>query len=209
MRAVDKAYEVVRTGIISGRFAPAARLTEQEVAEAAGVSRTPAREALRRLDAEGLVSFTPNQGAVVTRWSSEDADEIFDLRMLLESHGAVRAARLATDAEIAALRALAEEQHREARDRREGYLDRISALNHRFHHGLQEAAASPRLRRALASLLEAPLVLKTFQNYSADDLERSASHHLELVHALEARDAEWAGSVMRAHILAAKRTVLR
>jgi DNA-binding GntR family transcriptional regulator len=207
VRAVDKAYEAVRGGIIAGRFAPASRITEQEVAAAAGVSRTPAREALRRLHAEGLVNFTPNQGAVVTEWSSEDADEIFDLRALLESHGAARAAALASDAAIAALRSLADEQYAEARDRRDGYLDRIAEINSRFHRRLQEAAASPRLLRALASLLEAPLVMKTFRNYTADDLQRSAAHHLELVQALEARDSDWAASVMRSHILAAKRTL--
>ena len=207
MRAVDRAYQAVRDGIIAGRFAPASRITEQEVAAAAGVSRTPAREALRRLHAEGLVSFTPNQGAVVSDWSAADLDEIFDLRALLESHGAARAAARASEAEVAALRALAEQQLVEARAREAGYLDRIAELNSRFHRHLQQAAGSPRLLRALAALLEAPLIMKTFRNYSAEDLRRSAAHHLELVQALAARDGEWAASVMRSHILAAKRTL--
>ena len=209
MRAVDKAYSVVRDGIIAGRFAPADRITEQEAAAAAGVSRTPAREALRRLHSEGLVNFTPNQGAVVTEWSPEDADEIFDLRALLEAHGAARAALRATDSQIAALRGLAEEQHAEARDRKPGHLERIAHLNNGFHRQVQEAAHSPRLTRALASLLEAPLVMKTFLNYTPDDLERSAAHHLELVQALAMRDPEWASSVMRSHVCAAKRTLRR
>jgi DNA-binding GntR family transcriptional regulator len=207
VRAVDKAYEAVRGGIIAGRFAPATRITEQEVAAAAGVSRTPAREALRRLHTEGLVRFTPNQGAVVTEWSDADLDEIFELRALLESHGAARAATLATEAELAALRSLAEQQLAEVRDRRDGCLDRIAQLNSRFHRGLQEAAGSPRLLRALAALLEAPLIMRTFANYSADDLGRSAAHHLELVQALEARDGEWTASVMRSHLLAARGTL--
>ena len=139
MRAVDKAYQAVRQGIIAGRFAAGTRITEHEVAVAAGVSRTPAREALRRLHSEGLVEFTPNQGAIVTTWSVEDADEIFDLR----------------------------------------------------------------------ALLEAALVMRTFRNYTPEDLERSATHHLELVLALEGRDADWAASVMRAHIHSARRTLRR
>jgi len=209
LRAVDKAYEAVRGGIIAGRFAPASRITEQEVAAAAGVSRTPAREALRRLHAEGLVQFTPNQGAVVSDWSSDDANEIFDLRSLLESHAAARAAELATLEQIATLRTLAEQQSAEAAHRSEASLDRIADLNSRFHRLLQEAAASPRLTRTLAALLEATLVMKTFLNYRIEDLQRSAAHHLELVRALEARDPEWAASVMRSHILAAKRTLRR
>lgn len=207
MRAVDKAYHAVRDGILAGRFAPASRVTEQEIAAAAGVSRTPVREALRRLHAEGLVDFTPNQGAVVTAWSSEDADEIFQLRAMLESYGAERAASRATGEQIAELRALAEQQYQESAARLPGHLERIGDLNNRFHRRLQEAAGSGRLSRALASLLEAPLVMKTFLNYGAEDLQRSAAHHLELVRALEARDGEWAASVMRSHVLAARRTL--
>ena len=96
MRAVDRAYEAVRTGIIAGRYLAGARLTEQEIATAVGVSRTPVREALRRLDAEGLVEFTPNLGAVVTTWSEADSDEVFDLRAMLESYSARRATLRAT-----------------------------------------------------------------------------------------------------------------
>ncbi|MBS0396042.1 MAG: GntR family transcriptional regulator [Proteobacteria bacterium] len=206
---MDKAYEAVRGGIIDGRFPPATRITEQEVAAAAGVSRTPAREALRRLHAEGLVEFTPNLGAVVSEWTDAEFDEIFDLRALLESHGVARAALRISDADVEALRALATQQLGEARERREGHLDRIADLNRRFHRRLQEAAGSPRLMRALAALLEAPLIMKTFLNYSPEDLQRSAAHHLELVQALAARDPEWAASVMRSHILAAKRTLGR
>jgi DNA-binding GntR family transcriptional regulator len=204
VRAVDKAYAAVRSGIIEGRYAPSARITEQEVAAAAGVSRTPAREALRRLHAEGLVTFTPNVGAVVAHWSQADADEIFDLRALLESHAAARAAQYVSHETLAEMRACAMDQLQEARQRGEGHLDRISLLNSRFHRLLLAAANSPRLDQALASLLEAPLIMKTFRRYSIDSLERSALHHLELVQAFEARDAEWAASVMRSHILAAK-----
>ena len=107
MRAVEKAYAAIRAGIADGRFAPNTRITEQEVAAAAGVSRTPAREALRRLHAEGLVSFTPNQGAVVTSWSIDDIDEIFELRAVLESHGAYRAASRATPKQVTRLKELA------------------------------------------------------------------------------------------------------
>jgi DNA-binding GntR family transcriptional regulator len=209
VRAVEKAYQAIRAGIIGGRFAPASRITEQEVAAVAGVSRTPAREALRRLHSEGLVEFTPNQGAVVAEWTPADADEIFDLRVVLESHAAARAATHATDAQLEALGTLARQQHVEALARREGHLERIASLNRRFHNQLVEAAASPRLSRALAALLDASLIMKTFHHYTPVDLERSAAHHLELVQALAARDAAWAASVMRTHVLAAKRSLRR
>lgn len=209
MRAVDQAYQTVRDGIISGQYPPSSRITEQEIAEAAGVSRTPVREALRRLHAEGLVEFQANHGAVVTDWSDADADEVFELRAMLESHGAARAALNATPAQRQELRDLAEEQHRHSLERGEGHLERIGELNSRFHRRLQEAANSPRLARALAALLEAPLIMKTFIKYRPQDLERSAVHHLELVRALEAGDPDWAASVMRSHILAARGALRR
>jgi DNA-binding GntR family transcriptional regulator len=209
MRAVDKAYVTVRDGILSGRFPGGARITEQDIAAAAGVSRTPVREALRRLHAEGLVDFTANLGAVVTVWEEADADEIFELRAMLEAYGARRAAVSATPEQLAALRRLAEEQYRECRAREAGFLERVAALNQRFHRALQDAAASPRLARALAALIEAPLMMKTFEKYTPDDLERSAAHHLELCSALAARDPDWADAVMRAHVHAARGAMRR
>jgi DNA-binding GntR family transcriptional regulator len=209
MRAVDKAYRTVKEGIISGRYPGGARITEQEVAATSGVSRTPVREALRRLQAEGLVDFTPNFGAVVTVWTEADSDEVFELRAMLEAYGARRASRHASDEQLARLRELAEAQYRESIERRPGYLDRISEINNRFHHALQEAAASPRLTRVLSSLIEAPLVRKTFHVYTPEDLTRSAQHHLELCRALELRDADWASSVMSSHIHAARGALKR
>lgn len=209
MRAVDRAYKTVKESIIAGRYPGGARITEQEVAATSGVSRTPVREALRRLQTEGLVDFTPNFGAVVTAWTEADSDEVFELRAMLEAYGARRAARNASVGQLAGLRELAEAQYRESVERKAGYLERISELNNRFHHALQEASSSPRLKRVLSSLIEAPLVMKTFHIYTADDLTRSAQHHLELCAALELRDAEWAASVMSSHIHAARGALKR
>jgi DNA-binding GntR family transcriptional regulator len=209
VRAVDKAYETVKEGIIAGHYPAGSRITEQDIAAAAGVSRTPVREALRRLHAEGLVEFTANLGAVVTAWTDCDTNEVFDLRAMLESYGARRAARNATAEQLAVLRALAEDQYRECRERHGEFIARVGDLNSRFHRALQEAAASPRLSRALAALIEAPLMMKTFNKYTPDDLERSAAHHVELCSALEARDEEWADAVMRAHIHAARGALQR
>ncbi len=209
MKAAKKAYAAARDGIIDGRYPPGSRITEQEIAEAAGVSRTPVREALQRLQAEGLVRFAPHQGAFVTDWSHSDAEDIFELRALLEAFAAQRAATYASDEQLDDLRRLAESQHREASARRAGYLERIADLNSRFHQLLQDAAGSVRLKNLLATLAEAPLVLQTFREYSADDLVRSSQHHLDIVEALEARDGEWAANIMRSHVLAARRNYRR
>jgi len=203
-KAVDKAYQTVRERIVRGIYPASTRITEQEVAAAAGVSRTPVREALRRLHAEGLLEFVPHQGAVVTEWTSEERDDVFELRALLESYGAARAARRMTAEIIVQLRQLAEEQYHETLSKRAGYLERVGELNARFHHLIQECSGSSRLVTALSSLIEAQMMMKTFEMYQDEDLLRSAEHHLEIVRALEARDPEWSAALMRSHILGAR-----
>ena len=204
MKAAQRAYNTLRAGIIEGVHPPGARVTEQEVAASAGVSRTPVREALRRLEAEGLLRFVPDQGAVVTTWSDQDAEDIFELRAMLEGYGARLAVRKATDEEVGELRRLAEVQCREASERSPGHLERIANLNSQFHRQLLQTAASASLQATLATISSAPLVLQTFRDYDDDALNRSAHHHLELVEAVEAGDASWAESVMRSHVMAAR-----
>lgn len=203
-RAAQKAYEHVRRRIISGEYPPALRLIEQDIADASGVSRTPVREALQRLQTEGFVRVSANQGAIVVGWDDADADDVFELRALLEPWGAARAANRASAADLAELENVAAEQRRECERRRPGYMDRVGALNSRFHRKLLELADSPRLSMLMPMLIEAPLVMRTFTKYSPEELLRSAAHHLEIVAALRAGDPDWAAAIMRSHIHAAQ-----
>ncbi len=205
MKAAERAYNTLRAGIIEGVHAPGARIIEQEVAASAGVSRTPVREALRRLEAEGLLRFVPHRGAFVTRWSDQDAEDIFELRAMLEGYGARLAAAKATTEDTAQLRVLAKAQCKEAAERSPGYLERIADLNSQFHHHLEQVAGSARLAATLRTLSSAPLILQTFRDYDDDELNRSAHHHLEIVDAIEAGDGNWAESVMQSHVMAARR----
>lgn len=209
MRAAEHAYATVRDGILTGKFQAGSHLTEQDLARTVKVSRTPVREALRRLHAEGLVQFEPNRGAIVSSFGIEAAEEIFELRALLEPLSARLAAERATDDAIAAMRALAEQQIAESTQRKGDFMVRIGQLNDRFHRAVQAAAQNVRLGKALAGLIEAPLILRTFRQYSRAELVRSADQHLELVQAFQERDPDWAHSVMRAHILAGRATFLR
>ncbi len=205
MKAAQKAYSTLRAGIIEGTHLPGTRIKEQEIATSAGVSRTPVREALRRLEAEGLLRFIPHKGAFVSSWSDQDAEDIFELRAMLEAYGARLAARKISNSELKELRQLAELQVFEANHLKPGFLERIADLNNRFHEVLQVAASSERLRSTLSILASAPLVFQTFRDYENEDLNRSAHHHLEIVEAIEAGDGEWAASVMHSHIMAARR----
>lgn len=209
MTAVERAYSAVRQAILDGRFAAGTRVTEHEAAALAGVSRTPVREALRRLQSEGLLQFVPNHGTVVPRWSEAEIDDIFELRAMLEAYAVERATRRATDEDIARLRALAEAQVAAAQEDGEHQLREVARLNSLFHEALQQVAASERLQRMLVALIEVPLVAQTFRKYSAEQLVRSSQHHLEIVLAMEAGDAAGAASIMRAHVLGARTAFYR
>lgn len=209
MRAAEHAYAVVRDGILNGKYHAGCRLTEEDLARAISVSRTPIREALRRLHAEGLVQFEPNHGAMVSSYGPEAAEEIFELRALLEPISASRAAERATADAIANMRSLAEKQSAESRQRKGDFLMRIGQLNDEFHRAVQAAARSPRLGKTLSGLIEAPLILRTFEQYTPTELKRSADQHLELIQAFEERDSMWAHSIMRTHILAGRAAYLR
>jgi DNA-binding GntR family transcriptional regulator len=205
--AVEKAYQAIREGIVSGDYAPGSHLTAQDLAAANGLSRTPVREAMRRLHSEGLISFIPHRGAFVTQMEERDIEKIYDLRTVLESFAAEAAAAEATDAQIAELDRLAQTMVDAVETRKD--MDEIARLNNSFHKLIIAAAANPRLEVALASIVEAPLVLRTFLQYSLQELRRSAAQHVELVAAIRARDPAWAKSVMVSHILAGRNALLR
>jgi DNA-binding GntR family transcriptional regulator len=208
-RLAESAYERLRGQILSGELVHGERLAEEEIAENLGISRTPVREALRRLASEGLVDVAPNRGASVARWESADLKEIFDLRAILESYATQRAALRAGSGVIEVLSDVCQEME-DIFANLDGprSLRSLAERNRRFHHTIIEAAESPRLNSMIDSLTHVPVVMQTFSQYSTHALARSLQHHREIVDAMRAQDAEWASSVMRAHILAARDEVL-
>jgi DNA-binding GntR family transcriptional regulator len=202
--AVEKAYGAIRDGILSRAYPPGTRLKEERLAAEIGVSRTPVREALRRLHIEGWIEFAPNQGAIVPAWTERDIEEIFAIRALLESYGAEMAARHATEAQIAEMQAICAALEAEVAGRKTGFLDRVGDLNRRFHRLVAEASGGIRLAPMVNQAIEMPLVMDTFQKFTEAELQRSATHHREVVQAIAARDPGLARSVMHAHILSGR-----
>ena len=201
--ASDHAYRLIRAQILSGARAGGDWLREGDLAESIGVSRTPVREALRRLTAEGLVRYERNRGVQVAVWTAEDLDEIFSLRSVLEPWACRLAAgsgpgsrnldeldRLASDMDDAARGSMVD-------------VDRITELNNRFHRLILESSNNRRLGSVVSSVVQVPLVWQTFSHYSDAALRRSLAHHHELVAALAVGDPDWAESVMRSHVRAA------
>lgn len=198
-RASDHAYAEIRSLILSGDAPPGAPLREEQLADICGVSRTPVREALRRLEAELYVVRTSGSRMFVADWSRDDLDEMFALRAMLEGHAAARAAARIGAAGLAALDACNVELVA-AIATAPADIARFLAANRRFHETIITAAQSPRLAAMLAALVEQSVVRRTAARYRDTELQHSAREHEELVRAFAARDAEWARAVMTAHI---------
>lgn len=198
-RAADHAYAEIRSLILSGDAPPGAALTEEQLADLCGVSRTPVRDALRRLEVELYVVRSDSQRLFVADWSREDVDEMFTLRGMLEAHAAARAAKRFDVGALNALRACnaaIEDAVSGPTPDIAGFLD----ANRAFHRIIVDTAQSPRLAATLATLVEQPVVRRTALHYGRDQLQRSAREHGELIAAFEARDADWAHGVMTGHI---------
>lgn len=208
MAAVDRAETALRGLILSGDLPPGERLGEVELAESLGMSRTPVREALRRLSSQGLVEVVAHRGARVTSWSTLELEKVFALRAMLEGMAAAASARLATDEQIEHLEDVAR-RHADAAFPAEGRSwEKLTELNSQFHRALLAIDGSSTLATALSGLIHSSVLHRTQQALDEDAMRRSVNHHLEIVAAVRARDPEWADSVMRSHLLSARASLL-
>ncbi|MEJ6595005.1 MAG: GntR family transcriptional regulator [Sphingomonadales bacterium] len=198
-RASDTAYEKIRSFILYGEAHPGMQLTEERLSEISGVSRTPVRDAVRRLENEMLLVRSASKRLSVADWSDNEIDEMFTLRAMLESHAAKRAARRMDAGSLSRLRAI-NDRLTKAVNRREPDITTFLDANRQFHDLILECAQSPRLSKLLPALVEQPVVRRTANQYSQDDLIQSGTDHDELISAFTAKDPQWAGAVMTSHI---------
>lgn len=204
-RAADRAYEAIRHKIIDGALPSGTFLVEQDLAESVGVSRTPIRDALRRLESEGLVSMSGYKRAIVRDFTEDEIEECFELRAVFESYAAARAATRLTPEAIAELKELADAMDAAAAEGGADATLTFSDLNDAFHKIVLDHAGTKRMPELLRPLMQVQLVLmKRYQHTIQQHLERSCWHHRELIAAFEARDPAWAESQMRTHMLSAK-----
>ena len=198
-RASDRAYDQIRRLILTGALSPGSPLREEQLAEVCGVSRTPVRDALRRLEGESFISRSESQRTFVADWSIDDVEETFQIRAMLEGHAAARAATRIGWAQLERLKS-----HNSAIEAAvtADTPDVPTFLEHNRHiHAIiVDAAASPRLAAMLAQVVEQPVVTRTALNYDRQNLARSHNEHGELLAAFDRRDANWAQSIMQSHI---------
>lgn len=201
--ATERVYQQVRRGILTGIYAPAARLRETQLANDLAVSRTPVREALRRLGAEGLVEIDTHRGAQVRSWTERDVDEIYSIRVKLESYAARLAAERSTEDQIARLRAIVAERDR-LDDTDPDAKIKSAELAFQFHRQLLDMSGDLHLASIISGLVEMPVLHRAQLRYSKGRLDESAIEHTLIVQALAEHDAEWAEAIMRQHVLGAR-----
>lgn len=179
--------------ILAGDYQPGERIPEIKLADSFGVSRGPVREALRLLESEGLITVSPRRGARVTALSLAEVEQLFDIRGVLSSLAARRAAETITPAEIAALQGMAAEI-RSSVERNDG-VQIYLGLSSQAGHAIAKAARNPRLFEMMLSLSRQTLRYAQLGLSSEERRRESAECWSEVVNAIERGDADIAGRI--------------
>lgn len=193
----EHVHEQLRQSIISGQLPTGSLLNERQAAAELGVSTTPLKEALRRLELEGLVRTEPRRGIRIT-FDAAQAEEMALARAALESMIARLAAVRITDEALAALRAVGESMRQATQA---GVVRRLIALNETFHDTIHAASGCRYLQRLLAGQLVYDKATRRFLLNDSEERERALQEHLSILAALEARDEDAAERAMRDHIV--------
>ncbi|WP_332740885.1 GntR family transcriptional regulator [Hydrogenophaga sp.] len=190
----EEVAELLRQRIFKRELEPGSWIDELKLAEEYGISRTPLREALKVLAAEGLVTMKVRRGAYVTEVSEKDLADVYHLLALLESDAAGVVAQQATDAELAELQTL-----HDALEAAVGERDRFFALNEQFHMRLLELARNRWREQMVADLRKVMKLNRHNSLLKTGRIEESLAEHRAIVQALAQRNATLAVQRMREH----------
>ncbi len=197
-------YDSLKDLISTGSLMPGTRVRESERAEQRGGSRTPIREALRRLETDGLLSHAPHEGLIVTRLDHQAIIELYAMREVLEGTAARFAARHASEAEIQELRELVISEMDDPHD-----AGQLARLNQALHGALYRAGHNRYLLRSLQSLRDAMVLLGGTTLAIPSRSETAHEEQLAIVSAIDNRDPDAAEEAARVHIRNAQRARLR
>ena len=193
----DQVAARLRTMLVEGRIAPGAKLNERELCEQLRVSRTPLREAIKLLAAEGLVDLLPNRGAVAVKLTEADVLNTFEVLAMLEGQSGELAAQRITDAELAELRALHYEMLAcHARRDLSGYY-RLNAL---IHTAINAAARNPVLTSTYRAINARVQSLRFRTNLDTAKWKQAVKEHEAMIEALGARDATALRELLVTHL---------
>lgn len=191
----ERAYRTLREGIRDGSIAPGQRLVELALCDWLKVSRTPVRDALRRLQASGLVELAPGGGLQVATYDLNALNELYLVREVLEGTATGEAARHATQAELSALQESIRLQRDLAND-----IPAFAIENQAFHGHLYQAAHNRFLVRTLHALHDSVALLGPTAINTKEWVQRAIAQHIEIVDAISRRDPVRATELMRMHI---------
>lgn len=207
----ERAYHHIRRAIIEGRLPPGHRLVEQQLSDAIDVSRTPVREALRRLATEGMIVTERNRGARVRPLAIDDIADLYEVRARLEGYAAELAAERASDDQIDGLLRAAERFEAVARIADERTLEvvrRLEDANQQFHVRVVDASRHSRILALIIGCVDTPLVFQALRRFRPDEVQRSALFHRLIAEAISARAPDRAGRLMTEHILQGRDALL-
>lgn len=193
----EEVAAALRGRIFSGELAPGTFIDEPALAAQMAISRTPLREALKVLTAEGLVRHEPRRGCFVAEVTEKDLDEIFPVIALLEGRCAHEAALHASDADLAALEALHDRLARQARGRR---ITEYYETNYAIHEAIITLANNRWLAQVISDLRKILKLARLQQLHAPGRLDQSLSEHMAVFAALKARDSSGAEAAMRTHL---------
>jgi len=193
----DEVAQQLRERIFSGELLPGSFLDEHALAEQMSISRTPLREALKVLTAEGLVRHEPRRGCFVNEVTDADLDDIFPVLALLEGRCAFEAAQHASDADLVALEVLHDRLNRHAKARR---IADYYAANYAIHEAIITLAGNRWLAQVIGDLRKIMKLARLQQLHAPGRLEESLAEHMAVFAALKARDAQAAEAAMRTHL---------
>ena len=205
-RLHDAVVEHIRRFIVEGVLEPGKKLNERELCETLGISRTPLREALKVLAAEGLIVISPNRGASVSKMSEAEIRETFELMSGLEAFSGELAAERITAAELAEIKAL---HYAMLACRAQNDLPGYYSRNHAIHDKINEAARNTALRQMYVSVNRRLQALRFRSNYQTPKWDRAVHDHDEMLKALEARDGKKLSAILRQHLLDKRDAVLQ
>ncbi len=199
-RGSSHAYEVLKKRIVAGVYPAGAQLKEEQLAEGLGMSRTPIRVALRRLVDEGLLTAREHRGVFVSGWTDWDIMEMYNLRVLLEPYAAGLAAERGEADLPEQLTEINERMLADSTSRSEARVPRLQQANREFHMRILEAARSHRLKSMVETMIDMPLITRSFDLYLDEDIIRSVQQHRDIVYAIAQRDSRLARDAMSLHL---------
>ncbi|MEC5403977.1 GntR family transcriptional regulator [Paraburkholderia sp. MPAMCS5] len=205
-RLHDTVVEHIRRFIVEGVLEPGKKLNERELCETLGISRTPLREALKVLAAEGLIEISPNRGASVSKMSEAELRETFELMSGLEAFSGELAAERMTAAELAEIKAL---HYAMLACRTQNDLAGYYSRNQAIHDKINEAARNSALRQTYIAVNRRLQALRFRSNFQIPKWDSAIHDHDEMLKALEARDGKRLSAILRQHLLDKRDAVLQ